>query len=154
MDEKYALALSETLSIINSATEAERSKIPKSFMEFLIKNSNPNYNPKFDPNIAIKDLNLRKETKGLLSLIYISYLSNEQQKYEYNTILNENYKKYEQKLREEYDVCKVFEERKNRNINIGEDDKIDKFNTNMIQYKKNTIFRKIINKIISFFRRR
>lgn len=150
MNEEFALAISETLSIINSSTE--KSKIPKSFMEFLIKNANPNYKPEFDSNIAIKDLKLRKETKGLLSLIYLSYLSNEEEKVEFNNILKDNNVRFQQKLMEETDVYKVFNKRKNNNIQ--EKEKFDNNNVNMIEYRKENIFKKILNKIISFFRRR
>ena len=157
MTEEYSLAISETLSLINSAREEDKNKIPKSFMNFLIENANPNYNPIFDPNIEIKDLNLRKETKGLLSLIYLSYLSNEQEKIEFNNILKENQEKVDQKRRKQYDVYRVFDERKNRSFdNTGEakNGELDNTEANIVQYKRETIFSKIIKMIKNIFRRR
>ena len=100
----------------------------------------------------IKDLKLRKETKGLLSLIYLSYLSNEEEKVEFNNILKDNNVRFQQKLMEETDIYKVFNKRKNNNIQ--EKEEFDNNNVNMIEYKKENIFKKILNKIISFFRRR
>ena len=157
MTEEYSLAISETLSIINSATIEEKNKIPKSFMNFLIKNANPNYNPIFDPKIAIKDLNLRAETKGLLSLIYTSYLSNDQEKIEFNKILKANQEKVDQEKRQQYDVYKVFDERKNRSFDNESDtqsEKLDNTEANIVQYKKETIFSKIIKIIKNIFKRR
>lgn len=154
MNEQYPSAFSEVICIIDRASDYEKNKIPKSFMNFLIENSNPNYNPQFDNNVEIKDLNLMKETKGILSLIYLSYLSNDEEKTKYKQLLNENYKLKEEELRQKYDVFKDVNKNNNTPDLQDKTDQIDTKDMSMVQYKKENIFKKIFNKIIQIFNRK
>lgn len=154
MNEQYPSAFSEVICIIDRASDYEKNKIPKSFMNFLIENSNPNYNPQFDNNVEIKDLNLMKETKGILSLIYLSYLSNDEEKTKYKQLLNENYKLKEEELRQKYDVFKDVNKNNNTPGLQDKTDQIDTKDMSMVQYKKENIFKKIFNKIIQIFNRK
>ena len=157
MTEEYAIAFSEVLNIIN--TSAEKDQIPESFKKLLYDNSKKDYNPNFDPATPIKDLKLRKETKWILSLIYLSYLADSEQKVEFTNILKDNFDKYSQEQKDKYDVYKIFEEESKKREQarleaIQEAEKkaeIDTNQNNMVQYKRISIFQKILNKIKSLF---
>lgn len=151
MNAEYSLAMSEVLCIINQSDDKYKNKIPQSFISFLKENADFTYNPDFNVNIPIKELDLRKETKGLLALIYRSYICNEEEKAEYDKILKQNDEKMQKQLSEKYDVYKVFEKR--QNYGSEEKDKIDNKPKAMVQYKKENIIIKIINKIKNFLRR-
>lgn len=152
MSGEYSLAMSEVLCIINQSDDNYKSKIPQSFISFLKENADSTYNPDFDVNIPIKKLNLRKETKGLLALIYRSYICNEEERVEYDKILKQNEEKMQKQLSEKYDVYKVFNNRQNASFN--KDEEIDNSPKAVVQYKKESIFSKIFNKIKNFFKRR
>jgi len=149
---EYNLAMSEVLCIINQSKESYKNKIPKSFLQFIEENADSTYKPNFDINVPLKDLNLRKETKGLLALIYRTYISNEEERQQYDKLLKNNSDIIEKQLNEKYDVYKVFAER--QNMNSDQDEKIDNSSKSMVQYKKEGIFSKILNKIKSLFKRR
>ena len=93
MSAEYSLAMSEVLCIINQSDDNYKSKIPQSFISFLKENADSTYNPDFNVNIPIKELDLRKETKGLLALIHRSYICNEEERVEYDKILKQNEEK-------------------------------------------------------------
>lgn len=152
MNAEYSLAMSEVLCIINQSEETYQNKIPKSFRQFIEENADLTYNPNFDIKVPLKDLNLRKETKGLLALIYRSYICNEEERQEYDDLLKKNSEIMQKQLSEKYDVYKVFENR--QNYSFEKDGEIDNEPKAMVQYRKENIFTKIINRIKKIFRRR
>lgn len=150
MNVEYSLAMSEVLCIINQSDDSYKNKIPLSFKRFIEENADTTYNPNFDVKVPLKSLNLRKETKGILALIYRSYICNEDERREYDKLLNKNNDIIQQQIAEKYDVYKVFDARQNT-VPKQEFDNAPK---NLVQYKKENIFIKIINKIKSMFKRR
>lgn len=157
MSEEYALAFTETLYIINSSSEEDKRKIPQDFIQFLLNNCNRTYRPNIDFTKPVKDLKIRKETKWLLSLIYSSYLANDEQKQEFNQILDKNYESYTQEQREKYDIHRIFEqEQKNNEQNpqrLQANVEVDTKKADMVELKKESIFTRFLNKIKKLFRR-
>lgn len=151
MNTEYSLAMSEVLCIINQSDYDYKVKIPQSFMNFIKENADSTYNPQFNINVPIKDLKLRKETKGILALIYRSYICNEEEKKEYDSILKQNEDKFQQQLKDKYDVYKMFEN--NQKKILKEEPEVDNSTIEMIKYKKESIFKRIFNIIRNFFYR-
>ncbi|MCR5782384.1 MAG: hypothetical protein K6G90_06555 [Clostridia bacterium] len=112
MDKEYRKALSEVACIIEQSDGNYRSKIPESFLQFVLSNADPDYHPQFDIETPLKDLPLRKETKGVLSLIYRSYICTPEERIEFDRILQENEIKRKQEL---YDQLLQEEEKKKQN---------------------------------------
>ena len=152
MNAEYSLAMSEVLCIINQSDDSYKSKIPQSFINFIKENADITYNPNFDVSIPLEKLKLRKETKGLLSLIYRSYICNDEERIEFDKILKLNEEKMQKQLSEKYDVYKVFNDRQNASYN--KDEEIDNETKAMVQYKKENIFSKIFNIIKKILKRR
>jgi len=151
MNVEYSLAMSEALCIINQSDDY-KNKIPNSFLNFMKENAEPNYNPDFNINIPIKELNLRKETKGILALIYRTYICTDEQKIEYDSLLKQNEQKMQEELKEKYDIYKIFNERQQKNV--VQEPEFDNQTKEMVKYNKESIFRRIFNKIKSLFKKR
>ena len=150
MNAEYSMAMSEVLCIINQSDDSYKSKIPQSFKKFVEENADSTYVPKFDINIPIKNLNLRKETKGILALIYRSYICSDDERTDYDKLLKNNSDTIQKELSEKYDVYRIFEERNSRT----KEQEFDNAPKNLVEYKKENIFMKIINKIKNIFKRR
>lgn len=152
MTAEYSLAMAEVLCIINQSQESYKRKIPQSFKKFIEENADSTYNPDFDINVPLKELKLRKETKSLLALIYRSYICNDEERIEYDKILKANSEEMQKQLNEKYDVYKVFNSRQSNNMESNQE--FDNLPKDLVQYKRENIFNRIINRIKNFFKGR
>lgn len=105
----YREALVEVLEILKHTSEKDRNKIPKKLILFFEKNASTTYKFTFDESKPIKDLNLKPETKGILAMIYRNYWCTQEERLEYDNLLNNNQKLYDEHLREKYNPDKIFE---------------------------------------------
>lgn len=105
----YREALVEVLEILKHTNEKDRNKIPKKLIAFFEKNASTTYKFTFDESKPIKDLNLKPETKGILAMIYRNYWCTQEERLEYDNLLNNNQKLYDEHLREKYNPDKIFE---------------------------------------------
>ena len=81
MHETLKQSFGEVYEILLHTEKTLYDKIPKSFINMIKENKDPNYNCKIDFTKSINDQNLLKETRAILSLIYRDYLcSNEERK--------------------------------------------------------------------------
>lgn len=141
----YQEAFTEVLAIVE-VDQNFKSRIPARLLELFKENASKTYEINFDLNLKIKDMPLKKETKGLLGMLYRNYSCNPDERKEYDKILYKNQALYEEELREKYNPDKIFEK---QNIVTASSEPIQE-NNSMIVYKEN-IFTKLINKIKSFF---
>lgn len=139
---EYREAAVEVLGILEYLEEIDKNKIPKEIIEFLEKNKSKTYNPEINYWDDIESLNLKKKTRQILAGIYIDYLSSEEEKKEYIDKLRKNEMRYQEKLKEKYDVNNIF---KKRDTEVQHSKEI-------IIIKEEKWFTKIINKIKSFFK--
>lgn len=162
MTENYRTALSETWCIIEQYSDEDKKRIPEKIKRYIRDNRNQDYNPNFDVNVHLKDLELRPETKGLLALIYQSYFCNEQEKIEFELLLKENARKKQEELSRKYDINKTFEDNYQRSIsseeNIVEENTInnitnEKEETQLTTYQEAPWYKKLFTKIKNLFRR-
>lgn len=146
---EYSEAAVEVLDILNHTNKEDVARIPQSFIKFLTNISSKSYKVKFNHEQPINGLNLKKQTRELLGFIYITWWCDKEEREKYkNQIHESNIKKEE--IKENYNINEIFKNRKqNQEQKISENKMIEP--TSMIKYKKESVFRKIINKIISFF---
>ena len=146
---EYSEAAVEVLDILNHTNKGDVARIPQSFIKFLTNISSKSYKVKFNHEQPINGLNLKKQTRELLGFIYITWWCDKEEREKYkNQIHESNIKKEE--IKENYNLNEIFKNRKqNQEQKISENKMIEP--TSMIEYKKESVFRKIINKIISFF---
>ena len=140
----YSEAFVEVLAILDNTPREEKKGIPQKFIDFLKENASQTYKVTFDKNKEIKDLNLKKETKGVLSVIYYNYLCPQDKKQDYIDLLNNNQIKFDEEIREKYNPDNIF-----NNTTVPSHEPV-KEEVAMTEYKESLIT-KIINKIKAIF---
>ena len=143
---EYSEAAVEVLGILNHTNKEDVQRIPQSFIKFLTDISSKNYKAKFNHEQPVNGFNLRKQTKELLGFIYITWWSDKEEHQKYKNIIHENNIKKE-KLKETYNVNDIFKNKK-ENKTIQNENVMEK---NIVEYKKENIFKKFLNKILNFF---
>ena len=143
---EYSEAAVEVLDILNHTNKEDVQRIPQSFIKFLTDISSKNYKAKFNHEQPVNGFNLRKQTKELLGFIYITWWSDKEEHQKYKNIIHENNIKKE-KLKETYNVNDIFKNKKENKI-IQNENVMEK---NIVEYKKENIFKKFLNKILNFF---
>ena len=101
-----------------------------------------------DKEKKLKDQDISEDSKDLISLIYYDYIASEEEKRELLKLWNENAAIYQEQLRKEYRIDDLFQHQGKESLS-GES--ILTSNTAMIEYKKETLFSKIINYIKNIF---
>lgn len=143
---EYSEAAVEVLDILNHTNKEDVQRIPQSFIKFLTDISSKSYKSKFNHEQPINGFNLRKQTKELLGFIYITWWCNKEEHEKYKNIIHENNMKKE-KIKEIYNVNDIFKNKKENKI-IQNENVMEK---NIVEYKKENILKKFLNKILSFF---
>ena len=148
LNSEYSEAISETLDILNHTDIEYVKKIPNEFIEFLKENSSKEYVPKLDHSLPMYEMNIKEETKNLLGTIYRNWWCSKEEKEKYEKIIQENYIKEQEELKNNYNAKEMFKKR-TENINNNSTN-----NAVTIVNKKESILKNIINKIKTFFKRR
>jgi len=145
---KYAEACVEILDILKHMNINDLAKVSGNFIKFLRDNASKNYKCKLDYSKNLNDMELKKETRELLALMYEKYWCPEEEKQDFQNMLNENEKQYQEELREKYNPDNLFKKRNEIKEEIEEPLNI----VSMIEYKE-PLIKRIINKIKDFFRK-
>ena len=142
---QYSEAATQVLDILNYTKQEDVKKIPQSFINFLNNISNKQYIPKFNHEYPISALNLTDETKELLGFIYITWWCDESERKKYKNIIQSN--NIKPKEITNYDANDIFKKKIEKKPNITN----DASETSIIAYKKENLFKRIFNKLLSFF---
>ena len=143
----YSEAAVEVLEILKHTKEEDVKKIPRKFIEFLEKNKSKTYIANLDYTKTISEMKLKSKTQALLGLIYLKYWADEEERVAFEKRVKENEIKYQEKLRQKYNVDNLFNNKKTAVYpeNIKEE-------TQLQVLQKETLLQRIINKIKSIFR--
>ena len=154
--ETYA-ELDEFIELLD---DSDKNKIPNSVRDFFKNEKDKNYKKHIDRNTTIDKQNLKEETLALIALLYLRYIcDNEEEKSRLEKIYAENEEKYREELKEKYDSEKALErknEQKDKANEVdGHKETIDnaQSESNALMEHKESIFRKIINKLKKFFKK-
>lgn len=151
IEAKYSEAAVEVLDILNYTDKEDVKKIPQSFINFLTEIANKNYKANFNHNGPISGLNLRKQTRELLGFIYITWWCNEKDRNKFKSIIHsDNSKVVKTEKTENYNIDDIFKNKKELKSNVVTQTVVTE-EISMIEYKEENIFKRIINKILSFF---
>ena len=140
---EYGEAAVEVLDILDNTNKSDVDKIPMSFIKFLVEIASEDYRVNLDHSKLISEMNLKEKTKEILGVIYINWWCDKKDKENYEKQIKELEIKRQEEIKEKYNPNKIFE---NKN-------KVQEYTNEtvaMIEYKEN-IFKKIWNKILSFF---
>lgn len=146
---EYSEAAVEVLDILNHTNKEDVARIPQSFIKFLTNISSKSYKVKFNHEHPINGLNLKKQTRELLGFIYITWWCDKEEREKYKKLIHESNIKNEE-IKEKYNVNDIFKNKKeNQEHKIIQNENVMK--TSIAEYKKENIFKRVLNKILSFF---
>ena len=143
------IAYAEIDEILNLLEDKYREKVPEKVRTFFKEEKMVDYKPTIDVNTPLIQQNLKRETLVLLAILNINYwCENEEEK---QFFLNELAKNEEEKkrLEEKYNPDNLF---KNNN-DVSPDKIVEPQNISMVEYKKQGIFKRILDKITRFFKK-
>ena len=149
-DIQYSNALYQVSEVLKYVEEDLKEKIPKQFIDYIESNKSQEYNWNVDTTKPLEEQELLQPTKEILTVIYRNYMCDDKQREELDRILNENEIKYQNELREKYNPDNVFKGRKKENQTPQKEIEND---TAIVVYKE-SLFKKILNKIKLIFHRK
>jgi len=145
LNQRYAEASVEVLDILEHMNANDLARVSKKFINFLKENASKEYKCNLDYSKKLNDMELKEETRGLLALMYEKYWCPEEEKEELKKKFYENEKKYQEELIEKYNSDNIFSKSQDNII------KPENNQTQLIEYKE-SVFRKILNKIREFLK--
>lgn len=148
---EYANAYTEVLEILSKMSKNDYNKIPRDMIQVFEIYSNKEYSFEYDFKKDFDQQGISKRAKLILAILFRDYWANDNQREKIIAKQNYDRQKLEEEKRKIYNTD-IF---KNKENNI-EADGIDNISeqVNMIQYEhKESIIKKIINKLKSIFRK-
>lgn len=148
--------------ILNALPEEDRNKVPIKIRKFISENKLESYESGIRIDVPIEEQDLHPDTQTFIGMLYLNYwCKDEEEKEELKKIFTENEKRVKKELDEKYEVFKT--NNNNQVSNTISDETQSEENiaktvvqpeeSKMIVYKE-SIIRKILNKVMSFFRRK
>lgn len=145
------LAYAEVDEILNLLEKEYRERVPEKIRNFFKEEKMPDYNPKIEIGKQLTEQNLKRETMVLLAILNINYWCDSEE--EKQMFIDEMAKNEEEKreLEEKYNPDNLFKNRKNNNLSSDNADETQ--NISLVEYKKQGIFKRILEKITKFFKK-
>jgi len=148
MDTSIMVAYAEVDEIINLMDKQYQEKIPLKLRLFIAERKLKNYKVIINQNLSLKEQKLSKKALAILAVLNYKYWCNSEEEKEK---LIEKYErkenKYEEELKERYNIDDLF-----KNRILEQDNEIIECKQ-LVQYKeRETFFKNIINKIKKWFR--
>ena len=140
-------AYTEVYTILQELNEEEYNKIPPEVTKTIEANRNENYEYELDDELELKDQPMLPETKAILFNLFRDYLATPEQKAKIIRMQNEARQKNELKKQQMYNND-VFANKPKENQSSNNNETMQ-----IVKYKEN-FFKKILNKIKSFFIRK
>ena len=147
---ELSIAYAEVYEILSFMEPKYIDKIPLKLMELFREEKLKDYKPNIEPTIPLDEQKLQKKTLIILAMLNINYwCEDENEKKELIKLYSENDKRKEEELRERYNPDNLFKKKGQ----IVEDNKINQEYTQLIEYKEQNIFKKILSKIVKLFKK-
>lgn len=143
------IAYAEVDAILNVLEDEYAEKIPEKVKKFFAEEKIKDYEPVIDVYVPLTEQNLKRETMVLLAILNLNYWcesENEKQEFLNELAQNENEKK---ELEEKYNPDNIFKKKQP----LKDEENIQE-NMKMIEYKEKTLIRKILDRIMLFFKKK
>ena len=155
VNERYSVAMSETLHYLKGINQKDLDRIPNKFIQFLNDNCLIDYECNFDYTKPLKELDISNEARGLIAMICLNYwCTSKEQKEIFKKHLTENELKYQEKLRKKYNPDNIFNNKPNYVKESIKESNIQEENMAMVEYTEFKWYQKIFNKILCIFRKK
>ena len=139
-------AYAEVYTILQELNEEEYNKIPPEVIKTIEANRNEEYEYELDYELELKDQPMLPETKAILFNLFRDYLATPEQKAKIIRMQNEARQKNELKKQQMYNTD-VFANKPKENQTANNNETMQ-----MVKYKE-SFFKRILNKIKSFFKK-
>ena len=144
--EETRLAYAEINKILELLEDDYKNRVPGKIRDFFRDERDIEYEPTIEPNKLLSEQNLKNETYILLTILELNYwCDSEEEKQELLLELSNNEEKKQKELYKKYNPDKIFK-KKNETYSNNEE-------TAVVVYKEHNFIKKIIDRIVSFFRR-
>ena len=141
---------SEVYSVLKILGKKYIDKIPNSLYNMIQENKLETYNPTYTLETDLNEQNIKRESISMIALKHLNYWCNsENEKNELKKIFKENDGKYKERIREKYNPDNFFNKKNIETEKITENVE----NTEIIKYKEETFFKRILRKIVNFFKK-
>lgn len=147
----YKIALAEVDEILYFTDESIVSKIPSSFKTFIKENKDKSYVSNINPYMPLEEQDLRPDTKAIISLIYRSYVADEQEKEEFKQKAKEEYEEIEKQKNIKYNPDDIFKQNKTFEEIKGDIKKENSEEQMSLVIVKENFFKRIYDKIKMLF---
>ena len=134
----------EVYTILQELNEEEYNKIPPEVVKAIKLNRNEEYEYELDDELELKKQPMLSETKAILFNLFRDYLATPEQKAKIIRMQNEARQKNELKKQQIYNTD-VFANKQKENQSSNNNETMQ-----IVEYKE-SIFKRILNKIKSFF---
>lgn len=145
---EFSNACYEVLEILKYVRKEDLLKIPKDEIEMLKENANLKHEFTYDPNKDIKEQDVSKLAKGIIAVFFYKYTASEEQRERIKLKQKADLIAIEQEKRNSYKPEEIFKAKSKTEITPTYENE----NIQLVEYKKENWFIKIINKIKKFFR--
>lgn len=143
------LAYAEVDEILKLLEKEYRERVPEKIRKFFREERMPDYNPEIEIDKPLAEQELKRETVVLLSILNINYwCDSEEEKQFYLDELAKN-EKEKKELEERYNPDNLFKNRTKEKEQITTNSE----NIQLIEYKEQGFIKKLLHKIMSFFRK-
>ena len=150
MENNLSKAYTEVLLILSYMEQKYIDMIPKKLLELFNEEKDKNYQPNINPNISLAEQNLQRKALALLAMLNLNYWCvDENERKDLLKMYSENDKKIEAEMRERYNPDNLFKKREK----VEQKDEAKEECTKIIEYKEQNIFKKILNRIMKFFKK-
>ncbi len=148
VDIQYANAYTEVLEILKNISQEDYNKVPKEKINLFEHNANKEYIFDYDSTKTLEEQNVSKTARAIIAILFRDYWATDEQRNKIKTFQNNKRHQLEKEKNEKYSYDNLFKKRNENSIQeVSTED-----NVALVEYKE-SIFKKIINKIKNFFRR-
>ena len=144
VDIEYANAYSEVLEILKYISDEDFEKIDKEMINLFETNYNKEYIFEYDPDKTLDEQNVSKIAKTIIAILFRDYWATDVQREKILAKERYDLEKLEEEKRAMYNPDNIFN---NKKVNISTE------NVNLpMEIKKESIFKRILNRIKGFFK--
>lgn len=145
------LAYAEIHKILSLLEDEYVKKIPEKVRNFFEEERIKDYEPDIKVDIPLTEQNLKRETMVLLAILNLNYwCDSEEEKQNFLNELAEN-EKEKKELEIKYSPDNLFN---NRKTTVADTENTNEENLSLTIYKKQGLFKRILERITKFFKRK
>ena len=149
VDIKYSKAFSEVLEVLKYIPKEEYEKIPLDIIGLMEDNCLKDFKVEYNPGMTLSEQNFLEETKYIIAIFFRDYWATDIQKNK--ILLKEQQDAYLENLEKEKKFNTDIFENKLKNVEI---ENKQKENNQLAIIEKDNIFKRIITKIKSYFKKK